>query len=53
MKRKDYQSPWSELVELAPNNPVLNASLTGLIPDLFSYEGDEGSWSYDGEVGAW
>ncbi len=53
MKRKDYLSPWSELVELAPNSPVLTASLMGLIPDSLSYDGDEGSWSYDGEVGEW
>lgn len=53
MKLQNYQSPWSEVIDLTPSTPVLTGSLNALITDSLSYDGDEGSWSYDGEVGEW
>ena len=40
-------------MELAPNTPVLSGSLDALIVDTLPGGGDEGSWSYDDEVGLW
>ena len=53
MKQKNYLPPEGEFIELAPKTPVLTGSLQALIEESLSYDGDEASWSYDGEVGEW